>query len=181
MGNRKIDEAFLPEGYEPVGIKEYGGVIYIAAYNPITQKGQIGSFPSPQRKINASTTEKGITLDLSDSAFETSDTILIPVTNTPLNPGDKFLVFGDLGDTSNITNYNNISGKKVISPKNKKYTLALGVLNSQNEFVDITESLYRWSTDGNSNEIEILNTDGRSLLGFNTGYFIPSTNPVTKS
>jgi len=36
MGNRRVDNAYLPPGYEPVGIKEYGGVIYIAAYNPIT-------------------------------------------------------------------------------------------------------------------------------------------------
>jgi len=47
-GNRRVDSAFLPAGYEPVGIKEHGGIIYIASYNPITNKGQIGSFPSPQ-------------------------------------------------------------------------------------------------------------------------------------
>jgi hypothetical protein len=38
MGNRRVDNAFLPEGYEPVGMKEYGGIIYIAAYNPITNR-----------------------------------------------------------------------------------------------------------------------------------------------
>ena len=38
MGNRKVDNAFLPAGYEPVGIKEYGGIIYLALYNPITNK-----------------------------------------------------------------------------------------------------------------------------------------------
>jgi hypothetical protein len=52
MGNRRVDNAFLPPGYEPVGMKEYGGIIYIAAYNPITNKSQIGSFPSPERKIS---------------------------------------------------------------------------------------------------------------------------------
>jgi len=34
-------------------MKEYGGIIYIAAYNPITNKSQIGSFPSPERKIDS--------------------------------------------------------------------------------------------------------------------------------
>ena len=53
MGNRRVNNTFLPSGYEPVGIKEYGGIIYIAAYNPITHKSQIGSFPSPQRKIDS--------------------------------------------------------------------------------------------------------------------------------
>jgi len=47
MGNRRVDNAYLPPGYTPVGMKEYGGIIYIAAYNPITNKSQIGSFPSP--------------------------------------------------------------------------------------------------------------------------------------
>jgi hypothetical protein len=28
----------LPDGYEPVGIQEYGGIIYIAAYNPVTNR-----------------------------------------------------------------------------------------------------------------------------------------------
>ena len=53
MGNRRVSNAFLPPGYEPVGMKEYGGIIYVAAYNPITNKSQIGSFPSPQRKIDS--------------------------------------------------------------------------------------------------------------------------------
>ena len=52
MGNAKIGTAFLPEGYVPVGMKEHGGTVYVAAYNPITNKSQIGSFPSPERKIN---------------------------------------------------------------------------------------------------------------------------------
>ena len=47
MGNGRVESAFLPPGYVPVGIKEYGGIIYVASYNPITNKSQIGSFPSP--------------------------------------------------------------------------------------------------------------------------------------
>lgn len=52
MGNGRVESAFLPPGYVPVGIKEYGGIIYVASYNPITNKGQIGSFPSPERNID---------------------------------------------------------------------------------------------------------------------------------
>ena len=52
MGNARIESAYLPSGYVPIGMKEHGGVIYIAAYNPLTKKGQIGSFPSPERNIN---------------------------------------------------------------------------------------------------------------------------------
>jgi len=38
MGNRRIKEAFLPPGYIPLGTKEYGGIIYIVCYNPITNR-----------------------------------------------------------------------------------------------------------------------------------------------
>nr|DAR76552.1 MAG TPA: hypothetical protein [Caudoviricetes sp.] len=36
MGNARVESAYLPEGYIPIGMKEYGGVIYIASYNPVT-------------------------------------------------------------------------------------------------------------------------------------------------
>lgn len=52
MGNGRVESAFLPPGYVPVGIKEYEGIIYVASYNPITNKSQIGSFPSPERNID---------------------------------------------------------------------------------------------------------------------------------
>lgn len=53
MGNGRVETAYLPSGYVPVGIKEYGGIIYVASYNPLTNKGQIGSFPSPERNISS--------------------------------------------------------------------------------------------------------------------------------
>ena len=49
MGNVKVSHALLKSGYVPVGMKEHGGIIYVAAYNPKTKKGQVGSFPSPQQ------------------------------------------------------------------------------------------------------------------------------------
>ena len=48
MGNGRINKVRLDEGYIPVGIKEHGGIIYIASYNPESKKGQIGSFPYPK-------------------------------------------------------------------------------------------------------------------------------------
>lgn len=48
MGNGRINKVRLDEGYIPVGIKEHGGIIYIASYNPENKKGQIGSFPYPK-------------------------------------------------------------------------------------------------------------------------------------
>ena len=187
MGNRRVDNAFLPPGYQPVGMKEYGGVIYVAAYNPITNKSQIGSFPSPERKIDnlddpslSNSFDFGRFLEYdSDSQLNLkvlkSDTFMIPLTgDISLRAGDKFAIYSsDLynGNLKNdITNFNNISNGKVKSPKNKKYTLSIGILNSQNEFVDITKTLCRW----NNNQIIEYNDDKSELYKFNDGYFISS-------
>ena len=194
MGNRRVDNAFLPPGYEPVGIKEYGGIIYIAAYNPVTNRSQIGSFPSPERKIsqlddpNLKNTVDFIG-DFRKSVKQnyglywlTSDTLLYPLTNkNSLHTGDKFVVYGFTDEESikNVTNYDNIDEneetkiKKVKTPLNKTYTLQLGVLNSQNEFVDITKTLIRWDENDNRIQFEGTETD---LFKFNKGYFLAKGN-----
>ena len=189
MGNRRVDHAYLPAGYQPVGMKEYGGVIYVAAYNPITNRSQIGSFPSPERKMgseytnlggdwdpNVFTNESNTTED-GGLKFLIADTSLLKLTDdNSLHAGDKFAVYSStICSRSDITNLNNTNRTKAkaISPKNKRYTLALGILNSQNEFVDITKTLHRWN--GNS----IIDEDGRSeIYKFNDGYFIANTDNV---
>lgn len=71
MGNAKVDTAFLPSGYVPVGMKEHGGIIYVASHNPITKKSQIGSFPSPQQLFNGEDLNvKGIKLDFNNFVEE---------------------------------------------------------------------------------------------------------------
>jgi hypothetical protein len=159
MGNRRVDNAYLPAGYEPIGMKEYGGIIYIASYNPITGKSQIGSFPSPERKISyyddetldtgridynmddfpyltkkvpdAYTSEN---INLNNSKFTTGDSLLFPLTDKiSIHAGDKFAVYGELKNTEDLSNYFNISkanNKMVFSPKNKLFTFSLGILNS---------------------------------------------------
>jgi hypothetical protein len=37
----------LKDGFIPVGLKEHGGILYVASYNPSTKEGEIGSIPSP--------------------------------------------------------------------------------------------------------------------------------------
>ena len=170
MGNRRIDHAFLPSGYEPVGIKEHGGIIYVASYNPITNKSQIGSFPSPERIIDINDDNLKNNFDF-DSFFKEktseggniqndstlnipvmiSDSFLISLTpKNKLHVGDIFTVYSPhLSKLApDLTNYDNIehSKDKVYSPKNRKYTLQLGILNEQNNFNDITSSLVRWDS-----------------------------------
>lgn len=38
MGNGRIETAYLPEGYIPLGTCSLGGIIYIASYNPFENK-----------------------------------------------------------------------------------------------------------------------------------------------
>ena len=202
MGNRRVDNAFLPPGYQPVGMKEYGGIIYVAAYNPITDKSQIGSFPSPEKKISKMDDESlGGTFDFSsflsgsnvsiDNDLNLSvihkDSFMIPLTgDSVLRAGDKFAVYASgLSQMSGlITNYNNIDGisnddLRAFTPKNKMYTLQLGILNSQNEFVDITKSLCRWESSGGEWYPVTFDKEVSDIYKFNYGYFIPDgfTNP----
>ena len=54
MGNAQVMDAKtgnmigLSDGFVPVGIKEHGGVLYIASYNPKTKQGELGTIPSPR-------------------------------------------------------------------------------------------------------------------------------------
>ena len=36
IGNGRVETAYLPSGYVPVGMKEHGGIIYVASHNPLT-------------------------------------------------------------------------------------------------------------------------------------------------
>ena len=47
-GNFPLKDCKLQENYIPVGVKEYGDILYIVSYNPITKHVQIGSYPSPE-------------------------------------------------------------------------------------------------------------------------------------
>ena len=105
MGNARVETAFLPSGYMPVGTCEYGGIIYIVSYNPLEDKSQIGCFPSPERNISSD--ELGISeVNIAANMFQTikagvptGDIIntskYVLLRNDNLNPGDKFLVYAD--------------------------------------------------------------------------------------
>jgi hypothetical protein len=75
--------------------------------------------------------------------FLKADSILMRLTGDhSLHAGDKFSVYcenytdfptkyiADIGTIYNISNFNNITENKITSPKNRLYTLSLGILNS---------------------------------------------------
>lgn len=122
MGNGRVETAFLPEGYIPLGTCSHGGFIYIVSYNPIKNLSQIGSFPSPERNIDSTELKNNTQLSLNndDLYILTEPKIegLKPLNpllrkefaNITLQPGDKFIIFAnnlygeylsDFGSTTN--------------------------------------------------------------------------------
>lgn len=116
MGNGRVETARLPEGYIPVGTCEFGDIIYIVSYNPLTNKSQIGCFPSPERNISSEEigsagqtlssadfqelelNELGeLKLDSSNKPIPTgklkTNSVKKIIYNNKLNPGDKFIIY----------------------------------------------------------------------------------------
>ena len=119
MGNGRVETAFLPQGYVPVGACEFGDIIYIVSYNPLENKSQIGCFPSPERNITEeeiiNTTQKLKSKDFQDFKGNAPTGIIKSLSvkkvmhgNKNLNPGDKFIIYTKEQDVLN-NNQNNLS------------------------------------------------------------------------
>ena len=110
-GNFPLKDCKLQENYIPVGVKEYGDILYIVSYNPITKHVQIGSYPSPETNFNSLDKTAGTDNNLSynvpslwDGITETRYSDLTenleklklfygPIPEDyKLNPGDKYKV-----------------------------------------------------------------------------------------
>jgi len=74
-----------------------------------------------------------------------------------------------------LSNYNNTNDDgKVLSPKNKLYTLSIGVLDEYGKFYDITSRLCRYK--GSSGTPISYTNNESDLYKFNDGYFIASSS-----
>lgn len=101
MGNGRVETAYLPEGYVPVGTTELGGIIYIVSYNPLKDKCQIGCFPSPERNITSDNLSDLKSVSIKNKDFINSENHEIKTTlvriklldNKKLFPGDKFSLY----------------------------------------------------------------------------------------
>jgi len=104
MGNTKIQDSKtgnlmgLREGFIPVGLKEHGGIMYIASVNK-EGEGEIGTIPSPVIRYNKKDefTIGQLLLNIDpDKGYGD----LVKLTEYPLKAGDKFVVFLPLDNTS---------------------------------------------------------------------------------
>lgn len=171
MGNGRVETAYLPEGYVPVGTCEFGDIIYIVSYNPITNKSQIGCFPSPERNISSKELS-GIKTKFNLEEFtkstefgfrETiSNSIKKVIYENSLNPGDKFIVHsGDIHDNiSRISDYGNKSHIIGTFPKQFKINVVAiedsGKINYLNSDLKWYDDFYiNQESTNNSNKPDI--------------------------
>lgn len=192
MGNAKVENAKLPPGYIPIGMKEHGGIIYIACYNPLTNKGQIGCFPSPQRQKTATQiSEVTPTFKFPDVTYIKEEngeewykinSLLtkceIFPKGTIIRSGDKFSVglpIASMFGTNNIdstgehyiSNYDNVENGLVKTPMNRMYTFGVATLDNNGQLRDITNQLKRYK---GGQQIQFSNIDS-DLYKFNCGYW----------
>lgn len=192
MGNARVENAKLPPGYIPIGMKEYGGIIYIACYNPLTNKGQIGCFPSPQRQKTATQiSEVTPTFKFPDVTYIKEEngekwykinSLLtkceIFPKGTIIRSGDKFSVglpISSMFGTDNIdstgehyiSNYDNVENGLVKTPMNRMYTFGVATLDNNGQLRDITNQLKRYK---GGQQIQFSNIDS-NLYKFNCGYW----------
>lgn len=182
MGNGRVETAFLPEGYVPLGTTEYGGIIYIVSYNPLNKQCQIGSFPSPERNI---TYDEACNADvvLSEDSFLDSEEIAgfkiikkgivkLAFSKVEFNPGDFYKVYlndpfnknEDFNLASVLSDYD--SKSLVYSDPNyrKKILIDIVSVNKDGGITSFSDSL-KWYKSG-------------TQLPVNEGpaYYIPDTD-----
>ncbi len=166
MGNGRVETAYLPTGYIPMGTTSLGGIIYIVSYNPIEGKCQIGSFPSPERNITSSQTSNDM-ITLSNSIFVDESKNIIrtlykkKLYDTNLNPGDKFLITVKEEGTTNEDPFGQISYYDSNNNLQQKWlTFELATLDSNGRLIYLKD-LLKYS-DGDRNFIFKIKDDNTS-------------------
>lgn len=117
-GNGRVESCALKKDFIPLGIKQYGGIIYIASMNPLTGECELGSFPSPERNIsseelsmddidtailNSTLYSKGNSEGLQITYLKADFSLLQRMV---LRPGDKFLIYiTPSGNSSSINDF----------------------------------------------------------------------------
>lgn len=97
-GNYELKHCRLNPNYIPVGIKEYGDILYIVSYNPLDKNVEIGSYPSPL--MISEVRDKNIVNNVESilkngggkytKLTKDIDDIIFNGDNFKLNPGDEY-------------------------------------------------------------------------------------------
>lgn len=152
MGNGRVETAYLPAGYIPVGMAEFGGIIYVVSYNPLIGKSQIGSFPSPERNIDSTEISQAvIQLSNADFGFTNKASVFYvqkDLHDIKLNPGDKFIVYASTGDVSgNINKLYDCLHDDANAITNKMVQLSIATITDEGKIVKLN-NLRRYDVAG---------------------------------
>lgn len=165
MGNGRVETAYLPEGYVPLGIVEFGGVIYVASYNPFIDKSQIGSFPSPERNISTEELNRNVvSISNADFGFNNRNNgasvfyVQKNLYEEKLTPGDKFIVYTRIGS---------ITGNE-----GKLFDFPIGQPNFANGVTKCVE-LYFATITNEGKIVRLANLKEYKINGTNKKYIIP--------
>lgn len=105
QGNYKLEYCRLTPNYIPVGIKEYGDILYIVSHNPLDGSVEIGSYPSPlmitvpnekhnnndfDSIVDSQILDKGLTEGNYTELMENASNIIFNGEDYKLNPGDEY-------------------------------------------------------------------------------------------
>lgn len=175
MGNAQIVDTRtgnimgLSDGFVPVGIKEYGGIVYIASYNPATKESELGTIPSPVIDYTLSNfteqvSDKQLTDIESNNDYIDSKILqeYIPIDeNTVFRVGDQFIVELQLDglftkDWEDVL----VNNKPLITKYNDQdnieyglYTISLYSKTISGQYINITSIIknkqYYYDKDGN--------------------------------
>lgn len=180
MGNGRVETAYLPEGYIPVGTCEFGDIIYIASYNPLTNRSQIGCFPSPERNISSeelgglqqslsytdfqiqAVDKDGQKLDQPSGELKSTAVRKVLIDNRNTNPGDKYIVFSEQA-RENFDKFGQLDDFKIFDKNNKvkkefnfKKYLKLSVVSIDEAgkitYLDTDTHYYQYYIDNETNE-----------------------------
>ena len=156
LGNTKIIGAKLPEGYVPLGIKEFGGILYIVSSNG--ENIEIGSFPSPEMVNTSLSKIDPKTLDIFINSNNNEINKNIKLSSSSFKSGDNFLIILDTiqGGESFISSY---TTRKIYKPKLISIAngVELDITNTLTQQRDINNgpNYYSWFIDGNPSESDI--------------------------
>ena len=163
MGNAKVELAYLPSGYVPVGMKEFGGIVYVASYNPLKGTSQIGSFPSPETVINSDETNEPKIIvnpnEIFNSNENTIDKIYVKnvLINKELKSGDKFQIIAEKNDGENSILY---------YLKNKIFELRAIISGEDGENIDITNTCIKYQYKKENITVDSIAYCGEELDGY---------------
>lgn len=173
MGNGRVETAFLPEGYVPMGVCEFGGIIYIVSYNPQDNLCQIGSFPSPERNI---TKEDRLPEDLKPSPIVNSYfqeisngtptgkikalVSKVVIREDSLNPGDKYIIQSnrDSYTDSDLKSLSGLAG----DGRAKRLKLSIVSVEDSGKITKLETLNYNVNTTQGNKEFNILNDNSIS-------------------